>query len=181
MFKRNPLAVAACAAACVTVLAACGGGQQTAGSGADATTQAGAAQSPTGSATAGSTDGAAQPVTIKVRQGDPGTYLVDGSGKTVYLFTQDEPGVSNCSGQCIENWPAVSGQPQAGSAVNEGDLGTIQRDNGTTQVTYAGHPLYYFVKDAEPGQTTGQGVNDVWYLVSPDGSAIKPQQSGTGY
>ncbi|MFJ8263001.1 hypothetical protein ACIQ4I_13785 [Rummeliibacillus sp. NPDC094406] len=97
-----------------------------------------------------------------------GDYLADSEGKTLYYFTNDEAGKSNCSGDCLANWPAFS---QEDFAVPEGfdktDFGTITRaDNGKKQVTYKGYPLYYFAKDQQKGDVNGQGVKDVWYIVN---------------
>lgn len=175
--SRNASVLVSAAAACLLTLAACGGSQpptDSAGAQEGTQTKSPSTRSATGTATGTQRSTTAQKVTITVREGEAGTYLVDGSGTTVYLYTKDEPGVSNCYDKCIEAWPAVLGQPTAGSGVEASKLGTIERKNGKTQVTYAGHPLYYYVKDKAPGQTTGQGVGGVWYLVSPDGSAIKP-------
>ena len=97
-----------------------------------------------------------------------GDYLADSEGKTLYYFTKDEAGKSNCSGDCLANWPAFT---QGDFAVPEGfdkkDFGTITRaDNGKKQVTYKGYPLYYFAKDQQKGDVNGQGVKDVWYIVN---------------
>jgi predicted lipoprotein with Yx(FWY)xxD motif len=84
---------------------------------------------------------------------------------------------SNCSGACATAWPPVttSGKPTAGTGVNAGDLGTTTRSDGSQEVTYKGHPLYYFIADKSAGETTGQGSNSFgakWWLVAPSGSAI---------
>lgn len=107
---------------------------------------------------------------------DGGTYLVDGEGRSVYLFTADPKNDSTCVDACAEAWPPVlvEGELVAGSGVAATLLGTVTRADGTTQLAYFGIPLYYYASDLEPGQTNGQGVNDVWYLVSPFGSAILP-------
>ncbi len=97
-----------------------------------------------------------------------GTFLVDEKGMTLYLFTKDTPGVSNCSGSCLTAWPPLltSGEPRAGDGVT-GKLGTITRDDGSLQVTYNDMPLYYYVTDVKPGDTTGQDVGGVWFVVAP--------------
>ena len=89
---------------------------------------------------------------------DFGTILVEASGRTLYLFTVDEREKSNCSGGCATAWPPLLtiGDPTAGEGVNADRLGTITREDGSTQVTYNGWPLYYFQNDQEPGDTTGQ-------------------------
>lgn len=103
-----------------------------------------------------------------------GTILVDASGRVLYLFTRDEPGVSNCSGGCALNWPPLLtvGAPTAGEGATADLLGTTTRGDGSTQVTYNGWPLYYYAKDAKPGDATGQEVGDVWYVLSPQGRAV---------
>jgi predicted lipoprotein with Yx(FWY)xxD motif len=103
-----------------------------------------------------------------------GAYLADGEGMALYLFLPDEQGPSTCYDACAAAWPPLltDGEPAAGESVEPKLLGTSERDDGSVQVSYAGWPLYYFARDAEPGDTAGQGINDVWYLVAPDGSAI---------
>ena len=106
-----------------------------------------------------------------------GQILVDEKGITVYLFVKDKDTTSTCYGQCATFWPPVltDGKPQAGSGVDASLLGTTTRTDGKVEVTYAGHPLYYFLKDKAPGDTTGQGVNgfgDLWWVLNPTGSAI---------
>ena len=101
---------------------------------------------------------------------DLGDFLTDANGMTVYLFDNDEPGMSNCTEGCLENWPAVTIYPGDRvwvSAGISGELGTIERDDGDIQVTYNGMPLYYFAQDEAPGDTTGQGRGEVWWVVEP--------------
>ncbi len=107
-----------------------------------------------------------------------GQILVGPTGRTIYLFLADSGTTSDCnSAGCVQAWPPVltMGAPQAGPGVNVSLLGTTTRRDGTTEVTYAGHPLYYFVSDAKPGDVTGQGVDAFgapWYVVSPSGRRI---------
>jgi predicted lipoprotein with Yx(FWY)xxD motif len=101
---------------------------------------------------------------------DLGTFLVGGeSGMTLYTFTRDEPGVSNCVDQCATNWPPLTVdegvQPTLAEGIS-GRLGVIARADGTRQVTYNGWPLYFWVNDAAAGDATGQGVNDVWFVAA---------------
>lgn len=97
-----------------------------------------------------------------------GEILVGPSGMTLYRFARDEPGVSNCTGACLQAWPPllVGFTPLAGEGVT-GELGTITREDGRLQVTYDGWPLYYWVQDQQPGDATGQGFNDVWFVINP--------------
>jgi predicted lipoprotein with Yx(FWY)xxD motif len=107
-----------------------------------------------------------------------GSILVDAKGRTVYLFVADFGTSSRCnSAQCVQYWPPVltTGSPQAGAGANAALLGTTKRADGTTEVTYAGHPLYYFISDKRAGDLTGQGIDGFggpWYVVSPSGKAI---------
>jgi predicted lipoprotein with Yx(FWY)xxD motif len=114
------------------------------------------------------------PATIQTGETDLGTIVTDGEGLTLYMFGADEDGESTCYDDCAATWPAltVDGEPAAGEGIDDSQLGTTERDDGTTQVTYAGLPLYYFASDAAPGDTNGQGIGDIWYVVSPEGEAI---------
>lgn len=97
-----------------------------------------------------------------------GSYLADAKGMTLYYFTKDSAGKSACAGDCLEKWPAYTAEkvePQAG--LNAKDFGVLKREGGKPQVTFRGFPLYYFFKDQKPGDTNGQGVNSVWYVVDP--------------
>jgi len=134
---------------------------------------------------------AAAAATVATVDGGLGTFLVDGDGRTLYLFTVDEPGVSNCDEACLQAWPPLltAGAPAAAGSADAALLGTLTRDDGTLQVTYAGWPLYLFAADAAPGDVNGQGVNDVWFVVAPDGMMITgaegdpaaPASGGYGY
>ena len=120
---------------------------------------------------------AATGTTIAVATSKLGQILVDGKGMTVYLFVVDTGTTSNCYTSCATIWPPVltTGAAQAGAGANASLLGTTTRTDGKTEVTYAGHPLYYFVQDKAAGDTTGQGINGfggLWWVVSPSGAAI---------
>lgn len=110
-----------------------------------------------------------------------GDLLVDGAGNTLYLFTTDAQGPSACYDACAENWPPLvaSGDVTVGEGVNAELLGSVERLDGSMQVTYGGWPLYTFVGDTEPGATAGQGVNDVWYVVGVDGTARGASAGGS--
>ncbi|MFJ9682072.1 hypothetical protein ACIRP2_29090 [Streptomyces sp. NPDC101194] len=117
------------------------------------------------------------PGTVATASTPLGTILVDGKGRTLYLFAADTTSRSNCSGACAKEWPPliVSGEPVAGKGLKAGLLGTTKRDDGSRQVTYNGHPLYYFADDRVAGDTKGQGVNDSgakWYVLDPSGNRI---------
>lgn len=105
-----------------------------------------------------------------------GDYLVDEAGMTLYYFTRDTKDKSVCTGQCLVNWPAFYDEDQAVPTTVTGasDFGTITREDGTPQTTYKGWPLYYYINDRVRGDKTGQGVNDVWYVVDPKALASAP-------
>jgi predicted lipoprotein with Yx(FWY)xxD motif len=107
--------------------------------------------------------------TINVRSsGDLGDILVDPRGMTLYLYTKDEPSVSNCYDQCAAAWPPLmTDAPPTGPDAVAAGLGTTPRTDGGLQVTYNGVPLYYWAKDQKPGDTTGQNVGGVWFVVNP--------------
>src|SRR6266566_7878499 len=106
-----------------------------------------------------------------------GRILVDGKGITLYDFVKDKGTTSVCYGACAALWPPLltTGKPVAGPGVRASLLGTTRRKDGKLEVTYNGHPLYYFVSDRKPGQTTGQGLNQFgapWWVLSPAGKEI---------
>jgi predicted lipoprotein with Yx(FWY)xxD motif len=106
-----------------------------------------------------------------------GRILVDSRGITLYDFVKDKGKTSVCYGACAALWPPLitHGKPIAGPGVRQSLLGTTKRKDGKLEVTYGGHPLYYFVSDRKPGQTTGQGVNQFggpWWVLSPKGQEI---------
>jgi len=128
----------------------------------------------------GSTAGVPVTGAATVNVADVGTFgqsLVDGEGRSLYLFTNDtqNSGASSCAGECLVNWPPLltDGDPVAGEGIDETMLGTITLEDGTTQVTYNGWPLYYYAEDTAAGDANGQGVGDVWFLVSPTGEMIQ--------
>jgi predicted lipoprotein with Yx(FWY)xxD motif len=106
-----------------------------------------------------------------------GSILVDSKGITLYDFVPDKGGKSSCYGACAALWPPLitKGKPVAGRGVRASLLGTTKRKDGKLEVTYNGHPLYYFVSDRKPGQTTGQGINQFgapWWVLSAAGKEI---------
>ena len=120
--------------------------------------------------------GASGPAALEVSQtGDLGEFLVDAEGMTLYMFTKDTKNTSNCYGDCATAWPPVlsEGEPTLGEGLDAELVSTTERTDGATQVTYGGWPLYYWVKDAAPGDTTGQNVGEVWFVVSPAGEIIQ--------
>ena len=111
---------------------------------------------------------------LNLAETDLGEILVDEAGYTLYLFTNDTQGAgeSTCDGGCLEVWPAV-GEISAPSAGLDYDLvSTIERADGTVQATYNGWPLYRFASDEAVGDTNGQGVNDIWWVIDAEGNPI---------
>jgi predicted lipoprotein with Yx(FWY)xxD motif len=114
---------------------------------------------------------------VKIASTPLGRILVDSRGITLYDFPPDKAGASTCYGACASLWPPLltNGKPIAGHGVKASLLGTTKRSDGKLEVTYDGHPLYYFVTDRKPGQTNGQGVNQFgapWWVISPAGKEI---------
>jgi predicted lipoprotein with Yx(FWY)xxD motif len=117
---------------------------------------------------------------VDLRVSTLGQTLVDGQGRTLYLFEADKAGKSECTGGCTAAWPPYLGgaTPRAGTGVTAALLSTISRGDGGTQVTYAGHPLYRYAGDNQPGDITGQGLDQYgaeWYVLGPNGSKIGGQ------
>jgi predicted lipoprotein with Yx(FWY)xxD motif len=128
-----------------------------------------AASSPASASTTGTV--------ISTQAGSAGAFLTAGSGRAVYLWAKDGMNMSACSGACATAWPPVpaNGTLTATGGAKASDLGTITRSDGTKQVTYDGHPLYYFVGDSAAGQTNGQGSDNFgakWWLVASSGAEI---------
>jgi predicted lipoprotein with Yx(FWY)xxD motif len=138
-----------------------------------------ASPSPTPSASASPVAGQ-----VSVATGSLGSYLADSNGRSLYLFEGDTSSTSTCTGACATAWPPFlipAGQTpsiatgSASSSIQQSLLSTSPRSDGTTQVTYNGHPLYYFSGDTTSGSTSGQGLNEfgaLWYLVQPSGQAL---------
>jgi predicted lipoprotein with Yx(FWY)xxD motif len=106
-------------------------------------------------------DASAGAAKVAVANSRLGRILVDAGGRTLYLFQQDTSTVSTCDGACATSWPPLTttGNPEGADGVSAAKLGTTKRTDGTTEVTYSGHPLYYYAGDAKPGDTTGQGLD----------------------
>jgi predicted lipoprotein with Yx(FWY)xxD motif len=141
-----------------------------------ATAIAFAACSDDGGSNGGDGDAGGEPAaaTVAVEDSDLGEIVVDADGTTLYVFLADEETESTCYDECEDNWPplTVDGEPVAGEGIDASLLGTTERTDGSTQVTLDGHPLYFFAGDQTADDVNGQGVGDVWYVVSPSGEAI---------
>jgi predicted lipoprotein with Yx(FWY)xxD motif len=178
--KTPTMGAIAVIGASVLLAAGCGSGKKTT----TTTSAAGTAPAATSTQTPASSQGAPAPassqgvaVTVK-HAGKLGSVLAAGPKKmTVYLFEADKGPASACSGACASAWPPVttSGSPVPAHGAMASDLGTTKRSDGTTQVTYKGHLLYYFVKDKDSGDSYGEGVKAFgasWYALSPQGAKI---------
>ena len=152
------------------VAAACGGGTSSYGS--SASTSAG------GSTGAASPPGSPAPsATLGIRTAALGQILVDANGRTLYLFEKDSGTASSCYDACAAVWPPLTatGPLVAGRGVNQSLLATTTRKDGSMEVVYNGHPLYYFVSDKQAGDTSGQGLSSFgadWYVLSAAGTKI---------
>lgn len=148
-----PMRALLLAAAVALVAAGCGGDDDDGGAGDAAATTTAAAD-------------------IRLADTDLGEILVDADGRSLYLFVPDGQGESTCYDTCAENWPPVPAAASVGDGLDAGLLGTTERTDGTTQATYDGWPLYLFAGDAAAGDTNGQGLNDVWYVLDAAGQAV---------
>lgn len=178
----RPLTLGACAAAAVVLLAGCGSSSSSSSTAASAP-----ASTPTQSTTAStSTTAASTAELVQTKHSKLGTILAAGPKKlTVYLFEADTGTASTCNGECAQDWPPVTtaaAATVAGSAVSA-DLGTTTRSDGTKQVTYKGHPLYFFKKDEDSGDAYGQGSKAFgagWYVLKPNGSKLDEDSDSGG-
>jgi predicted lipoprotein with Yx(FWY)xxD motif len=168
MTRNRSMSIGVLGAGGLAVLAAvaagCGGGGATAASSAPPKTASG------------------QSATLGISNTGIGQILVDSQGRTLYLFKADQGTKSACTGACAGAWPPllVTGKPTLGSGVNASLLGTTPRPEGTTQLTYNGHPLYLFTQDQKAGETNGQGVSAfgaAWFALSSAGNQVSAQPS----
>jgi predicted lipoprotein with Yx(FWY)xxD motif len=137
----------------------------------------------TSSSSSASTSSSTSAAALKTADTSLGTVVVDGKGMTVYYFDKDvaNSGTSNCSGECLAKWPAVTATSDSPTVDGvTGQVGVITRDDGTKQITLNGLPLYLWAGDAKPGDVTGQAVGGVWWVVGPDGTKITTQPSMSG-
>jgi len=128
------------------------------------------------------TTGGQGPTVSMAHNDQLGDILTDSRGMTLYTFKNDQPDTSNCSSTCAQNWPpltvaSMDTTPTADSGITA-KLGVISRQDGTYQVTANNMPLYYYKNDAAAGDTKGQGVGNLWYVVSPAGEMMTGSASG---
>jgi predicted lipoprotein with Yx(FWY)xxD motif len=177
MPKPARLAAGVGGAVSVAVLAAaCSSAGSSTAASSPAAPASGAAAGGSASASGGSASASGGTV-ITTATSSAGTFLTSSSGRAIYLWVKDTGDASTCSGACAGAWPAVTatGSVTAAGSAKPSDLGTITRSDGTKQVTYDGHPLYYFAGDPGAGTATGQGSDSFgakWWLVAPSGSDV---------
>ncbi|MEU0096041.1 hypothetical protein [Kribbella sp. NPDC006257] len=148
----------------LSALTACGGGDDTPAAPQSSSTQSASAKLATADV------------------GDFGKVVVDGTGRTLYVFDKDTAGKPTCDGDCAAMWPPVlagAGAPQV-DGVDASLVGTVARTDGSKQVTLGGLPLYQFGKDSKAGDAKGQAFGNVWWVVGPDGKKITIQDSDSG-
>lgn len=180
---RNRLSVGLGAVVFAVALTGCAGSPGTSTTSTTAPTAATSSTAPTSMSP--STDAMSSPAAagaeMKVASSGAGQIVVDSKGMSLYFFTKDvkDSGTSACTGACLAAWPVfttTSDKPAVEGV--SGTVGTIATPDGKKQVTLNGMPLYYYAKDKAPGDVNGQGVMNVWYLVSPSGEMIKGAASG---
>lgn len=177
----------------LVVLAACGSeGGDTTTTPPEATTTADAGQEDPGTTTTEAmttTTGESEETTttageemegVHVAESDLGQILVDPEGFTLYIFTADSEGESTCYDSCAETWPPVPADTAISPELDDSLFSAVPRDDGTEQLAINGMPLYLFTPDENPGDTMGQGVNDVWFVVDPDGNMLEAAATSTG-
>lgn len=174
---KIPLLTAFALVAAALLAAGCGSSSTNAASGSTSSKSSGGYGYGAPAKSATTTAPATGSATVSSRMTSLGQVLVDGNGMTIYLFEKDKGTTSMCDSSCAKFWPPVttSGAPKAGSGVAAAKLGTTKRADGTTEVTYNGHPLYLYAGDKSAGDVTGQGLNAfgaLWYVVSPAGEAV---------
>lgn len=173
--RRSP-ALGAAAIAAVALLAGCGSSSSSSTTSSAASTPA---STPTQSTATSTTAAAGSGVALQTKRGKLGTILAAGPKRlTVYMFEADKGTTSSCNGACAKVWPPVisEGKPAASGGAVAADLGTTMRSDGTEQVTYKGHPLYFYDDDKDSGDAYGQGSKAFgadWYVLKPDGSKVE--------
>jgi predicted lipoprotein with Yx(FWY)xxD motif len=174
--RRTLIPVLAIAAAAIAI-AGCGSSKKSTTS-----TTAAANAAVTTTTASSSSSSSAKGETIALKKTKLGKILVDEEGHALYLFEADQSTQSTCAGACAKAWPPVttSGAPVAEKGAAASKLGTTMRSDGKAQVTYGGHPLYYYAEDTKPGQAKGEGEKAFgaeWYVVGPNGKKVEAEGS----
>lgn len=164
-----PTIIGSAAVTAALLIAGCGGG---------GSSNATAASAP---AATNSSGGA---VVSTAKNSSLGTILVDGQGKTLYMFAKDTGSTSTCDGACATGWPPLTttGDPQVSGGLSASAVKTTKRSDGSLQVTFNGHPLYYFEGDKAAGDVTGQGVDAFgakWYVLDSSGKQVTAPASSS--
>jgi predicted lipoprotein with Yx(FWY)xxD motif len=180
MKLTTPITLGAALLAAAALAAGCGTSysSKSASGGSTASQGSGGSGYGYGHASASTTTASSSRAAIALKNTSLGRILVGGKGMTIYLFEKDKGTMSTCTAACAQFWPPVTtkGAAKAGAGVAAAKLGTTKRSDGSTQVTYDGHPLYYYSGDMKPGDVTGQGLDTfggLWWVLSPSGMAIK--------
>jgi predicted lipoprotein with Yx(FWY)xxD motif len=177
---RHRFAQGAAAASVAVIITGCGSSSESTSTTTPASARSAAqtTSAPTAAAPTSPSSTTAAAVLITSKSGKLGTVLAAGpKQRTVYMFEGDKGTGSSCNGACPQVWPPVttSGAAKSGGGAMAAHLGTIARSDGTKQVTYNGHPLYFFARDGDKSDAYGQGVNGFgasWYVLSPSGSKV---------
>lgn len=179
---RPPIALLA------LLLAACqpsgGGASDAASEPADSDVPSVAASEPAGEPSQAMSEAPSEAGVVLVADSALGPILTDADGNTLYLFTNDSPGESACSGDCEAAWPPLTVDSADAAVAGDGvtgELGTIEREDGSLQVTIDDVPLYLYAADAEPGDISGHQVGGVWFAVAPDGAAAGEEAGQSDY
>jgi predicted lipoprotein with Yx(FWY)xxD motif len=180
---RRPLALGAAATAAVALLAGCGSSSSSSTTSSAASTPA---STPTQSTAASTTAAAGPGVAVATKHAKLGMILAAGPKHlTVYMFEADKGTTSSCNAACAKVWPPVTtaGKPAVSGGAVAADLGTAMRADGTEQVTYKGHPLYFYDDDKDSGDAYGQGSKAFgadWYVLKPDGNKVDEDSGDKG-
>jgi predicted lipoprotein with Yx(FWY)xxD motif len=175
--RRSLLIPSAVAIAAIVAACSSGGGATTAPSVAAPTTAASEAPPSEAPSESAAASPAAGGVSIALADSSLGKIIVDGEGKTLYMFTPDEGGTPTCYDDCATAWPPLTADDAAavtaGTGLDATKISVVDRTDGSKQVKYGEYPLYYFANDAAAGDVNGQGLNEKWYVVGADGEPIK--------
>jgi predicted lipoprotein with Yx(FWY)xxD motif len=172
--KKTFPAIVALALISLLAIAGCGGGDDNSSSSGGAYGGGEPTQTTASNPAAGESGGGKAAVVSASAVAGLGKLIVDSEGMTLYDFHKDKGGKPSCYGACAKAWPPLlsEGTPQSGEGAMAAKLGTVKRSDGTTQVTYAGHPVYTFVEDRQPGEANGNDVDAFgaeWYALLPSG------------
>lgn len=158
------------------LLAGCGSSSKSSSSAANSPPASSATTTSSAAAPTSTTQSTASAVLVRTKHNKLGTILSAGPKQlTVYLFEADKGHASNCTGACARLWPPVTGKATVAGSAMSADLGTITRADGSTQVTYKGHPLYFYAKDGDAGDAYGEALKSFgaeWYVLAPSGKKI---------